>query len=152
MYRKAEYGDCEGVYDLICELESRQLPFPQFSTIFQDQLNSSRYHCIVCERNGHVAGVLNLRFEGQLHHGGWVAEIMEFAVEKAGRGQGIGKELFALACRAAEDFGCEQIEVASNQMRAGAHRFYIREGMENTHFKFSKTLLADRTGTNHLER
>lgn len=150
MYRKAGRGDCEDVYGLICELEGRQLPFARFSAIFQDQLNSGRYCCMVCERDGRVAGVVNLRFEEQLHHGGWVAEIMELAVEKASRGQGIGQELFALACRAARDFGCGQIEAASSQTRTGAHRFYLREGMENSHFKFFKALPEDRTEADHV--
>ena len=75
---------------------------------------------------------------------------MEFAINSAYRKQGIGKELFAKACQVAKDFGCAQIEAACNQLRTDTHRFYLREGMHNFHFKFSKSLFADDMGENAI--
>ena len=91
-------------------------------------------------RGSGVAGVLNLRFEAQLHHGGRIAEILEFAVGGTSRGRGIGSALLRQGCRRAGQRGCMQIEAACHQRRTDAHRFYIREGLSQEHFKFSKAL------------
>ena len=137
MYRKATMKDCKGVYDLICDLDCRELPYDSFSQIFAEQIADSRFYCLICEEEGRLAGVLNLRFEGQLHHACRVAEVMEFSVDASCRGRGIGKQMFAEACRIAQERGCSQIELATNQLRTDAHRFYTREGMNNFHYKFS---------------
>lgn len=140
MFRKGTLKDCIGIYNLICELENNQLPFDRFSEIYQSQISDNHYYCLVCEHDNSIIGVLNLRFEEQLHHSERIAEILEFAVNSSYRKRGIGKELLAYACQLAKEFGCTQIEAACNQRRADAHRFYLREGMKNSHFKFSKGL------------
>lgn len=150
MYRKAGPDDGKGIYRLICELECKQLPFVWFSGIYLEQVKDRNYYCLVCEQGGEVTGVLNLRFEEQLHHSARIAEIMEFAVDAACRGQGIGREMFEIACRIAREHGCAQIEVACNQARTDAHRFYAREGMHNSHYKYSKTLAKENTAGSAL--
>lgn len=141
MYRKSRLSDCNAVYDLICALESKQLPFENFREIYEEQINNKNYYCIVCEYDNNIIGVLNLRFEKQLHHAECIAEIMEFVINSSFRKNGIGKEMFNMACRISKDAGCTQIELATNRSRSGAHRFYSREGMNNSHFKFSKPLI-----------
>ena len=143
MFRKASIGDCLQIYGLICDLESRELPFDRFKRIYSDQLSNEHYYCLVNDQNGHVNAVLNMRFEEQLHHAEHVAEIMEFAVENIFRKQGVGKAMLRQACLIAEEYGCSQIEVACNQLRENTHRFYLREGMQNSHFKFSKSFKAN---------
>jgi Acetyltransferases len=150
MYRKATIHDCPTVYHLICDMENRQLPFEQFRTIYRDQLNDRHYYCLVREQAAGVIAVLNLRFEEQLHHADRIAEIMEFAVESAFRNQGIGKEMLEQACLIAKEHGCSQIEVACNQLREKTHRFYLREGMHNFHYKFSKSLMENDTAENAI--
>lgn len=152
MYRTADIDDCSKIYDLICELEGKQLPFQKFAEIYQKQLNSKFYECIVCEYDDNIVGVLNLRFEEQLHHANYIAEIMEFVVSTSYRNRGIGKEMFDVACQRAEKFGCSQIEVACNQLRKDTHRFYEREGMHNFHFKFSKSFLDEDASINAIGR
>ena len=85
MYRKATLNDCEKIYSLICDMECKQLPFDKFYSIYQKQLNDRHYYCLVYEYGNDVIGVLNLRFEEQLHHSERIAEIMEFAVDEAYR-------------------------------------------------------------------
>ena len=65
-------------------------------------------------------------------------------MSKEFRGRGIGGEMFSLACKIAREHGCSQIELATNQLRHDAHRFYEKQGMKNFHFKYSMCL-ADRT-------
>lgn len=150
MYRKATIDDCKRVYELICDLERKRLPYDRFYAIYQNQLSNRNYYCLVCERDDNVIGVLNLRFEDQLHHSECIAEVLEFSIDSSYRKQGIGKEMFAHACRLAKDFGCTQIELASNQLRKDAHRFYSREGMHNFHYKFSKSLIGNDTAENSI--
>ena len=140
MYREAALQDCERVYALICELEGRKLPFDDFCEIYRDQLNSKYYYCLLAEKDNAVLGVLNLRFEKQLHHAEWIAEVMEFVVSSACRGQGIGRQMLEKAARIAKEYGCKQIEAACNQLRTDTHRFYLREGMNHSHYKFTRRL------------
>lgn len=141
MFRKASIDDCMTVYQLICDMEAETLHYFRFQEIFKKQLNDdTRYECIVCEENETVIGILNLRYEEQLHHAENIAEVMEFVVASEYRNKGIGRKMFAYACEQAIKNGCIQIEVASNLLRRDAHRFYLREGMENLHYKFSKRL------------
>lgn len=140
MFRKAIKDDCKAIYEMICDMESTLLPYEKFENIYQKQSKSSNYECIVCEENGVVIGVLNLRYEEQLHHTEKIAEIMEFVIAKDHRRKGYGKKMIEYACERAKENDCTQIEVASNQIRKNAHRFYLREGMKNSHFKFSKVL------------
>ena len=150
MYRKATVSDCEKVYGLICDMENKGLPFDKFSAIFQEQINDKRYYCLINEQKHTAVGVLNLRFEQQLHHAERIAEIMEFAVDPLYRHQGIGKRMFENACQIAKECGCIQIEIACNQLRLDTHRFYLREGMHNFHFKFSKALIGEEAVENTL--
>ena len=150
MYRKATVSDCTKIYDLICDMERRVLPFERFQDIFYNQLNNNHFYCLVNDNNDRVIAVLNLRFEEQLHHTDRIAEIMEFAVDAAFRGQGIGKAMLEEACKIAREQGCSQIEVACNQLREDTHRFYLREGMHNFHYKFSKSLAGNDTDANAI--
>ena len=150
--RNAALDDCRAVYELICEIEQARLPYDRFAEIFRKQVESELYAHLVCEDGGKVIGVLNLRLEEQLHHAGLVAEILEFAVEPAYRSRGIGREMLARGYALAKERGCGQIEVACNQLRTDTHRFYLREGMHNFHFRFSRKLLGEDSGENALGR
>lgn len=139
-YRFGTRGDCSQVYDLICMLEDTKLPWDVFSRIWEKQTTSPDYLSLVCEEDGTILGVLNLRFEEQLHHARYVAEIMELAVRSDLRGKGIGKALMTRACEISRGKGCLQLEVDCNLIRTDAHRFYQREGMKKSHYKFSMEL------------
>ena len=112
LIREGTSADCQAIYDLICDMEETELPYKPF------------------------------RYENQLHHAACIAEIMECAVDKSVRSEGIGKLLIDQACLHARNSGCIQIEVACNQLREKAHKFYEREGMNNYHYKFSKPLVG----------
>ena len=140
-YRKSTSDDCIAIHRLISEMEQTDLPYQPFSKIYQRQLADERYYCLLCEDNEQIIGVLNLRFEEQLHHCALIAEILEFAVASSYRRQGIGKQMLAKAVELAQIFDCTQLEVACNQLRTDTHRFYEREGLHNFHFKFSRSFL-----------
>ncbi|MBR5122496.1 MAG: GNAT family N-acetyltransferase [Anaerotignum sp.] len=152
MYRKSEEKDCKAIYDLICDMENKQLPYDIFEEIYRNQLARKDMYCIIREENGKVQVMLNLRFEEQLHHCEKIAEIMEFVVDAGSRDIGVGKEVLEEACRVAQEYGCSQIEVACNQLRKDTHRFYEREGMHNFHYKFSRRLMGEDSNDNVLGR
>ena len=97
MDRKANQKDEKQIYQLMCQLEQTQLPYDRFAEIFRQQLAKEQYYCLVWEEEGRVVGVLNLRWEGQLHHAGKVAEILELIVSPDCRNQGVGRKMFARA-------------------------------------------------------
>lgn len=165
MYRKATMNDCRAVYDLICDMEEKSLSYDDFERIFSCQISNENYYCVICQaddqeqiycsgngpHDGSVIGFLNLRFEEQLHHAERIAEIMEFVVDAEYRNKGAGKDILREAKAIAREHGCTQIEVACNQLRKDTHRFYLREGMDNYHYKFSAPLNGE-SGENKLGR
>lgn len=140
MVRQAEIGDFDAVYALLCALEGVVLDRDAVSRIYAEVMENAASRVLVAERDGHVAGMLHLRFEAQLHHAARVAEIMELCVGESCRSQGVGAELVAKAQRIAEEAGASLIEVACNIKRGGAHRFYERQGLARTHYKFTRPL------------
>ncbi len=143
MFRHATEADCPAIHRLTSELEQGELDPTVFARIFEEQLARPDMACLVCEEGGKVVAFINLRFEWQLHHCERICEIMEFVVVSGHRDEGIGSALFAEACTEARRQGCAQIEVASNERRTDAHRFYERQGMQRSHFRFSMRLEED---------
>ena len=152
MIRNSTGSDCKAVYDLICGMEQKQLPYHAFEAIYLRQLARADFCCLVAEEDGAVIAMLNLRFEEQLHHCETIAEIMEFAVAENCRNKGLGAQMMAAACETALQAGCSQMEVACNQLRTDTHRFYLREGMHNFHFRFSKRLSGEDSAENAFGR
>lgn len=140
MYRKSTSPDMNGVYELICLLVGHDLDEKTFAAIYERQLEDSNHYCLVDDRDGVLYGVMNMRFEEQLHHGGTTAEIIEFFVREEARGQGTGREMLEIGKDLARKRGCVLIEVTSKIKRVDAHRFYVREELEHTHFKFVNEL------------
>ena len=138
MVRRATAADEEVVYQLVCVLEGEELPRQHFGEIYTSQQKDSRYIPLVWENGSGVLGFINLRLEGQLHHGGLVAEIVELVVDPACRGQGVGKALVEEGEKFARKQGCVLLEVASARSRGDVHRFYQREGFSSTHLKLTK--------------
>ena len=68
------------------------------------------------------------------------AELQEIVVARERRGQGLGGRLFSEAEKTAAAAGCLQLEVCCNRKRTDSHRFYERQGMAASHFKFTEVL------------
>ncbi|RXJ82788.1 GNAT family N-acetyltransferase [Arcobacter sp. F2176] len=138
--RLAKINDLKDIYDLICDMESTQLDYKKFEQIFIRYLENENFYSIVAEEDDLIIACLNLRIEYQLHHVEKIAEIMELAVKKEYRSKSVGKILLDKARKISKDNNCLQMEVCCNQIREKAHKFYQREGMKNSHFKFSMEL------------
>ena len=119
--RPAVARDGAAIYELLCQLEDARFDHEAFDARFAWQLESAAFCGFVLVDDGEIAGFINVRVEQQLHHERPVAEVCEAVA-------------YARAC------GCEGIEVASNDRRARAHRFYEARGMERTHVKLTMGL------------
>ena len=143
--RPAAQKDLSAIYSLICELESEVLSTEDFEKAFLSCLLAETIYCFVAENQNHVIGFLSLHIQTLLHHCGKVAEIQEFIVDENFRGQQAGTLLFQQAEQTARQQQCKIIEVTCNRRRTDAHRFYERQQMQPTHYKFVKVLSQEAT-------
>lgn len=97
-----------------------------------------RYHLALLD--GEVVGMIGLHLQFHLHHVNWIGEIQELVVMPQARGLNIGSKLLAWAEEEARQAGAEMTELSTNVKRHDAHRFYLREGYEQSHFRFTKAL------------
>lgn len=67
----------------------------------------------------------------------------DLVTDQAARSQGHGKALLAWLAGHARQNGCAQLHLDSGAQRKDAHRFYLREGMENLGFHFMTRLDHD---------
>ena len=124
--RPATQYDTDAVYALICELKQAEFDHHAFRVGFNANLRdpNMRYHLA----------------QFHLHHVNWIGEIQELVVMPQARGLNIGSKLLAWAEEEARQAGAEMTELSTNVKRHDAHRFYLREGYEQSHFRFTKAL------------
>jgi hypothetical protein len=93
----------------------------------------------VAMRDGQVAGVAVFRvFENT--YAGWRFYVDDLVIDELHRSAGLGAALLSHLEQEARRRGCGVIELESGAHRAGAHRFYFREGFSITGFSFRKEL------------
>ena len=66
--------------------------------------------------------------------------IDDLVTDETQRSQGHGKRLFDWLEQHARDLGCDMLTLDSGVQRAGAHKFYFREGMHIPSFCFRKVI------------
>lgn len=145
MIREARFEDCEGIWHLVCTLEETELDHDAFAEVFAEQQRDGRHVTLVWTEDvtgadAPIQALMNMRIEVQLHHAAKIAEVQELVVDPTLRGRGVGKELLAAARKTAREADCVRIELVTNQRRHGAHRFYEREGMHQTHYGYTLDL------------
>jgi PhnO protein len=97
-------------------------------------------HYHLAELDGHVVGMIGLHLQFHLHHANWIGEIQELVVLPQARGLKVGSQLLAWAEAQARHAGAEMTELSTSVKRVDAHRFYLREGYAQSHFRFTKAL------------
>lgn len=138
--RHATTEDTDSVYALICELLKDELDYQAFRDGFAANLLDPNFHYRLVLRNGEVVGMISLHMQFHLHHANWIGEIQELVVLPQMRGQKVGSQLLAWAEEEARQAGAELTELSTNIKRRDAHRFYLREGYKQSHFRFTKAL------------
>jgi GNAT superfamily N-acetyltransferase len=79
-----------------------------------------------------ILGLLSLHFIPQIALRGDFARISYFVVDDDARGLGIGRQMEEEATRLAREQGCDRIEVHCASRRTDAHRFYAKQGYEES--------------------
>ena len=138
--RRATGQDTEAVYALICELKQAQFDYPTFCAGFTANLQDDRLRYQLALLEGQAVGLIGLHLQYHLHHANWIGEIQELVVMPQARGLNVGSKLLAWAEEEARQAGAEMTELSTNVKRHDAHRFYLREGYEQSHFRFTKAL------------
>jgi len=141
MIRAAIKDDLDAVYGLMRQLSRHEFTKEQFESCYLHSLESNDTYILVNEENTCICGCGVLSIHYPLHFSRKAAEIVNLIVDENARGRGIGKDLLAELEKVAHDNGCICIEVASSKQRIDAHRFYVREGFINDHYKLTKGFL-----------
>ena len=135
--RPATAEDVDAVYGLICELKQAELDRSAFHAGFAANLLDHNMRYQLAEQNGHIIGMIGLHMQFHLHHANWIGEIQELVVMPQARGLRVGSQLLAWAEEFARQAGAEMTELSTSVKRLDAHRFYLREGYTQSHFRFS---------------
>ena len=138
--RRATIEDSDAVYALICELKQHAFDRHEFNVGFAANLSDPNLRYQLALLEGDVVGLIGLHLQFHLHHVNWIGEIQELVVMPQARGLGVGSQLLAWAEAQARVAGAEMTELSTNVSRVQAHRFYRREGYEQSHFRFTKPL------------
>lgn len=138
--RRATLQDTDAVYALIAELKQTAFDRQAFCAGFAANLQDEQMRYQLALLDGEVVGLIGLHLQFHLHHANWIGEIQELVVMPQARGLRIGSQLLAWAEQEAHEAGAEMTELSTSVKRHDAHRFYLREGYEQTHFRFTKAL------------
>ena len=138
--RPATAEDVDAVYGLICELKQAELDRSAYHAGFAANLLDHNMRYQLAEQEGHIVGMIGLHMQFHLHHANWIGEIQELVVMPQARGLKVGSQLLAWAEAFARQAGAEMTELSTSVKRLDAHRFYLREGYTQSHFRFTKPL------------
>lgn len=134
--REATLNDKEQIYGLIKALEEKAIDTHDFSEVYDANLSNPYIFYYVYEKENVILGFISIHVQKLLHHTSDIAEIQELIVDEMARKQGVGKCLFQKAKEVGAENGCKQLEVCCNQKRIFSHKFYLSQGMTNSHYKF----------------
>jgi GNAT superfamily N-acetyltransferase len=108
----------------------------------RQMLADSDERLLVYETTAAVVAFISVHFIPQIAVAGDFARISYFSVADSVRGQGIGREMEEYAVMLAKERGCDRIEVHCHSRRVDAHRFYSRQGYEESPKYLMKRLAA----------
>jgi GNAT superfamily N-acetyltransferase len=138
MIRRAQSTDTEAIRDLIAQLDYE--PPINLEEKIRRLSNHPDEVLLVYEFDTEVVAFLSLHFIPQIVLDGDFARISYFAVKDSARSHGIGEQLETHITRLARERNCDRIEVHCHTRRADAHRFYERQGYEESPKYFMKRL------------
>lgn len=121
-----------------------QLNYPVENSLLKNKIgqliNHPDHHLLVFEDKGEVLAMMSIHFVPQVALQGDFAIISYLAVDEGARNSGIGKELEEHCVQLAKDHNCDRIQVHCHIRRVDAHRFYERQGYQESRKYFSKKL------------
>ncbi|MHA4896642.1 GNAT family N-acetyltransferase [Pedobacter sp. PWIIR3] len=136
--RIAQKEDCPAIGLLLDQLGYPTEP--AFLTQKIMQLVDDPNHSLIVYDDGGVKGVISIHFVPQIAFANDYAIISYLTVDEWVRSKGIGRQLEEHCVTLAKARNCNKIELHSNIRRADAHRFYERQGYEESRKCFRKKL------------
>src|SRR5580658_2370377 len=130
MIRRAQPTDTEAIRAMIAQLDYD--PPAALEEKIRRLSNRPDEVLLVYELDAEVVAFLSLHFIPQIALDGDFARISYFAVKDTARSNGIGQELEAYITQLAHERNCDRIEVHCHTRRTDAHRFYERQGYEES--------------------
>lgn len=138
MIRIAKLTDLPAISRLIAELD--YAPPAGLEDKLRHLTTDSNEALLVYEHFAEVVAFLSLHFIPQIALAGDFARISYFAVSSAVRNTGIGREMEEYITALARARNCDRIEVHCHTRRTDAHRFYERQGYDESPKYFIKSL------------
>lgn len=92
---------------------------------------------LVAEKDGRIVGLLGMDRMYPVYRSRPVARITILVVAEPMRGCGVGQTLVKHSVEIARKWGCEMIEVTSNDRLTDAHGFYLHLGFSQTSRRFA---------------
>jgi GNAT superfamily N-acetyltransferase len=145
VFREAKLDDLERVVELIADdaVAARRTGSygePHLRA-FEAITASPDNELVVAESEGVVIGVLQLTFIPGISRNGATRLLVEAVrVDRALRGQGIGRLLMEHAHERGQERACVLAQLTSDKQRPEAHRFYRDLGYEQSHEGFKRPL------------
>ena len=114
--------------------------------IAQVQRQQAQGYLLAClEIDGEVRSLAGYRLGEKLSAGAFLY-VDDLVTRGADASKGYGGALFDWLVEQAREAGCTQLQLDSAVWRFGAHRFYLRKGMDITAHHFDLKLPAHRPG------
>lgn len=139
MVRQANIQDTAAIARLLGQLGYPTEPDRLLDKVRQLLKHPDHVLCVY-EQDSTVLAVMSIHFVPQLALIGEFAIISYLAVDASARSLGIGKALEEHCVWIAKARNCDRIQVHCNIRRTDAHRFYERQGYEESRKYFSKRL------------
>lgn len=137
--RKAKIDDWKSICELLNQLEYYNTENFMKEKI-ESLVNGPDEELIVYETLGKVIAFFSIHFIPQLALKGDFARISYFSVDSTIRSKGIGGEMEEYCTDLAKKRHCDRIEVHCHSRRKDAHRFYLRQGFNESPKYFVKLL------------
>lgn len=113
-----------------------QLDYPNTESFIENKLqkmiDDPNEEFFVYEVENRVLAFMSLHFIPQIALQGDFARISYFAVDSMSRSEGIGRMMEEYCTQIAVSRGCDRIELHSHTRREQAHKFYFRQGYEDS--------------------
>ncbi|MBD2257147.1 GNAT family N-acetyltransferase [Pseudanabaena sp. FACHB-2040] len=103
------------------------------------QQRQEGYQLVYVQAEDGVKAVAGFRIQNLLAHGR-ILYVDDLVTDASSRSQSYGKQLITWLHEQAQAQGCSSLQLDSGVQRADAHRFYFREGLVITSFRFVKPL------------
>ncbi len=114
---------------------------------FVDQIrrqSRDNYRLVFLEDDGEIRAVGGFRISENLAWGKYLY-VDDLVTPERVRLKGYGRALLEWLVDHSREAGCDELHLDSGVQRFGAHRFYLREGMDITSHHFTLKLRGDRS-------